>query len=188
MQEIWKPVEGYEGLYEVSNTGKVKALERLVENNGGMQHKHEKILRPSIRKTHHHCIVALCKNGKVTAKFVHRLVAIAFIPNPDNKPVVDHIDTDPMNNRVDNLRWVTTQENCLNPLTRQHNSASKMGHPFRGRALTQEERNKLSKALSGRTLSDEHKQKLSYSHKNSEKARAASRKTLELIKRRKRIK
>ena len=109
MKEIWKNVEGFEGLYEVSNLGRVKALDRYVVNNGGLQHKKERILKQRINKNKH-CTVVLCKDGKTYPRLVHRLVAIAFIPNPDNKPIIDHIDTDPTNNRVDNLRWVTQQE------------------------------------------------------------------------------
>ena len=87
--------------------------------------RRETILRAS-GKTH--LSVTLCKNGKTKRLSVHRLVAETFVPNPEGKPVVDHIDTNPKNNSVDNLRWVTTQENCMNPLTRINNSKSKMGH------------------------------------------------------------
>ena len=105
---------------------------------------------------------------------VHRLVAEMFIPNPENKPVVDHIDTNPSNNRVDNLRWVTTQENCMNPLSRKKNSESKKGHPYYGRPLTAEEREKIRQANLGRKASAETRKNLSESHKNSEKARRAA--------------
>lgn len=188
MREVWKPIDGYEGLYEVSNMGRVKSLERLVQNNGSMQRKHEKVLRQNVRKKYGHCLVALCKDGNVSVKLVHRLVACAFLPNPENKPVVDHIDTNPLNNKVDNLRWVTVQENCLNPLTREHNSTSKMGHPYRGRKLTEVERAKIGDALRGRKLSAEHKQKLSVAHRTSKKALAASMQTLERINNRRRDK
>ena len=123
---IWKSVKGFEGYYEVSNKGEVKALERLVLNNGSPQHKHERILKQG--NSGKYKTVSLCKDGKVYAKTVHRLVAETFIPNPDNKPNVDHIDTNPLNNNVENLRWVTQKENALNPLTRKHLSESKIGH------------------------------------------------------------
>ena len=159
MNEEWKAVVGYEGLYEVSNTGKVKALERLVMNNGGLQHKHERILKPNFHKTNRGAVI-LCKEGKTHSITVYRLVAQAFIPNPENKPCIDHIDTDIRNNHVNNLRWCTQKENCNNPLTRKHGSQAKMGHPYWGRPLTLEERKKISDKLTGRPLSEEHKAKL----------------------------
>ena len=171
MKEIWKNVEGFEGLYEVSNLGRVKALDRYVLNNGGLQHKKERILKQRINKKKH-CTVVLCKDGKTYPKLVHRLVAIAFIPNPDNKPIIDHIDTDPTNNRVDNLRWVTQQENALNPLTRKHISESKMGHEYWGRPLTDEEKKKISEAHKGKTLSESHKKALSKAHKGKKLSKA----------------
>lgn len=167
-KERWAAIEGFEGLYEVSTFGRVKALERLVMNNGGLQRKHERILKASTSSRHSQVI--LCKDGKTYPRLVHRLVAQAFIPNPDNKPVVDHIDTNPSNNRVENLRWVTTQENCQNPLTRLHGSQAKMGHPYWGRPLTEEERNKISQANKGRRWTEEQKKRLSDAHKNSEVA------------------
>ena len=178
MHEIWKSVLGFEGLYEVSNLGRVKALERLVINNGGLQRKHERILKQHSSEKRRHCTVVLCKDGKTYPKLVHRLVATAFIPNPDGKPVVDHIDTNPFNNCVDNLRWVTVQENCNNPLTRQHGSDAKKGHPYWGRALTMAERAKIASAHRGRTLTEEHKDNLSKAHRNSKKAMEVSKQNI----------
>lgn len=177
MQIEWKPIAGFEGLYEVSNTGEVKALERLVENNGGIQRKHEKILRQHSKQNEHRLVV-LCKSGKTYPKLVHRLVAIAFIPNPENKPCVDHIDTNPQNNYVSNLRWVTAQENALNPLTRKHNSESKKGHPSYYRDFSEETRAKISAAKTGRKASKETCEKLSAAHKNSAKSLESSLKNL----------
>ena len=115
--------------------------------------------------------VGLYRNKKRYFRRVHRLVAEAFIPNPENKPYIDHIDTDPTNNHVWNLRWVTQKENALNPLTREHISKSKMGHPYWGRPLTDEERKKISDANRGRKLSEETKKKLSEAHKRLAKKR-----------------
>lgn len=165
MVEEWKDIKGFEGFYQVSNTGKIKALERLVVNNGGLQHKHERILKHNISKSNSHCLVVLCKEGKTYPRLVHRLVAESFIPNPENKPNVDHIDTNPENNNVDNLRWVTQKENCNNPLTLKHSSEARKGHPYYGRPLTSEERKKISDALKGRKLTEEHKRKISEAHK-----------------------
>ena len=99
--EVWKDIQGYECLYQVSNLGRVKSLRRskirkLCKDRGGY-------LCVSLKK---HGTVKLCK--------VHRLVAIAFIPNPENKPQVDHINRIRNDNRVCNLRWVTNTENQYN--------------------------------------------------------------------------
>lgn len=164
MQEEWRSINGFEGLYEISSFGQVKSLAKDVINNGGTQHRKERILKQNISKTKH-CTVVLCKEGHTYVRLVHRLVAEAFIPNPYNKPVVDHIDTNPSNNSVENLRWATVQENALNPLTRKHLSQSKMGHEYWGRPLTEEERHKISEKNKGRRFTEEHKKKLSESHK-----------------------
>ena len=98
-REIWKDIEGYEGLYQVSKLGEVysfksnKYLKKLTNKGGYLR-------------------VQLCKHGKVTNQSIHRLVAEAFIPNPDNKPQVNHIDENKGNNTVSNLEWVTAKENC----------------------------------------------------------------------------
>ena len=122
--EEWKPIEGFEGLYEVSNFGKVKSCNRYADNHGKKQFRPERILKAYQNKAGYKQ-VALSKNGKVLMQTVHRLVANAFIPNPDNKAEVDHIDTNTSNNCAWNLRWVTRSENGMNPLTREHISKVK---------------------------------------------------------------
>lgn len=111
MKEIWRPVKDYDG-YEVSNQGRVRSKYRVLTptptNKGYLR-------------------VNITKNGKSKSYRVHRLVAQAFIPNPDNKPQVDHINTDKSDNRVENLRWVTGPENCQNELTSKHNSQRQIG-------------------------------------------------------------
>ena len=99
-KEIWKPVVGYEGLYEVSNLGRVKSL----------KYGKERILRPATDSNGYHQ-VNLCKDGKVKMYLVHRLVAQAFIPNPHNLPIINHKDERVDNNRVENLEWCTAEYN-----------------------------------------------------------------------------
>ncbi len=116
-KEIWKDVVGYEGLYQVSNKGRVKSIARVIERkNGAKLPVSEKILafnKTKVTKRHPRVRynVQLWKNNEKKVCAVSRLVAIAFIPNPDNKPQVNHIDGNPTNNCVENLEWVTNSEN-----------------------------------------------------------------------------
>lgn len=111
-EEEWKSIKGYEGLYEISSYGRVKSLSYKYKN-GKVR---EEIIRVT-SVTHGYEFLKLNKNGESKNYKIHRLVAEAFIPNPENKPEVDHIDTNKRNNIVENLRWVTRQENCDNPRT-----------------------------------------------------------------------
>lgn len=109
--EEWKDIEGYEGLYQVSNEGRIKSLEKKY-NVGyvGLKHQNEMILKPTaVGKGYLH--VSLCKNGCKKYKRIHRLVAEAFIPNPNNYEVVNHKDENPQNNSVENLEWCTQEYN-----------------------------------------------------------------------------
>lgn len=101
----WKDVPGYEGLYQVSNFGEVRSLFYRGKEN-------VRVLKPAANKKGYLHVV-LSKDGKTYTAQVHRLVAIAFIPNPNKLPVVNHIDWNKQNNRVDNLEWCTVKYNCL---------------------------------------------------------------------------
>lgn len=98
------PIQGYEELYEVSNTGKVKSLERKYNWGVGKCTVKEKIIKPSACT---YSRVGLSKNAKVKFYLVHRLVALHFIPNPNNYPIVMHKDDNPKNNHYTNLIWGT---------------------------------------------------------------------------------
>lgn len=111
--EIWLPVVGNEKEFMISNYGRVKSLGRIiVRKNGHTLTIHESILRHQLSQKGY-AVVRLCNNKKA---LVHRLVAIAFIPNPNNKPEVNHIDHNKTNNRLENLEWVTSYENCTHKI------------------------------------------------------------------------
>lgn len=103
MKEIWKDIKGYEGLYQISNLGRVKSL-------GNEYRKKEKYLKLQYSRDGYQRL-GLRKSGVAKCEYIHRLVAIAFIPNPLNKPQVNHIDGNKQNNKVNNLEWVTPFEN-----------------------------------------------------------------------------
>ena len=103
MEEIWRDIKGFEGKYMVSNLGRVKSLNY---NKTGK----EKIMK-GVPDGYGYFQLSLCKEGKVKNCRINRLVAQAFIPNPDNLPEVNHKDKIRTNNRVDNLEWCTTQYN-----------------------------------------------------------------------------
>ena len=117
--EIWKPIKGFEGLYEVSNMGNVRSLDRYVMNGNRCC-----LLKGKPKKAYFistgYLMVDLCKNSQRTHYLIHRLVAEAFIPNPSNLPCIDHINTIKTDNMVENLRWCSCKENMNNPLTREH--------------------------------------------------------------------
>lgn len=115
MEEIWKDIEGYDGYYKVSSFGRIWSSGKFAD---GRIYK-AKILVLRCDKFGYF-YVNLYKDGHSKTMKVHRLVANAFIPNPENKPCIDHINTNKKDNRVENLRWVTYKENANNVLTRKH--------------------------------------------------------------------
>lgn len=115
---VWKPVKGFEGYYEVSNTGLIKSLARVLpqsRRNGATFIKTEKIMR-SINHCRGYHAVQLTINKKVSRFLVHRLVAEHFIDRPYGKNQVNHINGVKTDNRVENLEWVTPQENSTHAL------------------------------------------------------------------------
>lgn len=110
-KEMWKDIQGYEGLYQVSNLGRIKSLERYRKNNGGSQTlMQERILRQGKLKKGY-CRVELCKDAIRKPYLVHRLVAEAFIPNPNGFPEINHKDEDKANNNAENLEWCDSKYN-----------------------------------------------------------------------------
>lgn len=109
--ETWRDIRNYEGLYQISNFGRVKSIARkIIKKDGVCQSVEEKLLR-------YHCNnkgypqVALSKNSTIKVMAIHRLVAATFIPNPRELPQVNHKDGDKTNNAVENLEWCTQSEN-----------------------------------------------------------------------------
>lgn len=109
-KEIWKDVIGYEGLYQVSTFGRIKGLLRKVKRGNHYITIPQRIINEVISYKGY-CEVRLAKSGSKNPKVLHRIVALHFIPNPHNKPQVNHIDGNKLNNCVSNLEWVTNQEN-----------------------------------------------------------------------------
>ena len=132
MEEIWRDIYfeengiiyDYRGLYQVSNLGRVKSLERL----DSKERKVKGRILKAARNKYGYELVALCKNGMKTFT-VHKLVASMFLPNPENKPCVDHIlpISNGGANSIDNLRWVNHKENMNNPLSRINNREAQKG-------------------------------------------------------------
>lgn len=111
--EIWKDVTGYEGFYMVSNNGNIKRLDRHVFNkaNGTNSFIKGQTRKPDTLNKKY-AQISLCKDGATKKFLIHRLVAIAFIPNPENLSEVNHIDHDKLNNNDSNLEWVTRSQNA----------------------------------------------------------------------------
>ena len=108
--EVWRSIQGYEGLYEISSLGRIKSSYS------------RKILNPS--SVHGYKYVSLAKNSTIHKHYIHRLVAKAFVPNPNNYPCIDHINTIRTDNTARNLRWCTYLQNMLNPITNSKRTIS----------------------------------------------------------------
>lgn len=132
MTEIWKDVLGYEGLYEVSNIGRVRSIARYNERSKKFYPSKIKSIEIS---NNGYLRVKLSKNGKKKGVCVHRLVAEAFLDNSNKLPQVDHIDGDKNNNCVENLRWVTAKQNIQNPNTIIKHQGK--NNPFFGKTHTE---------------------------------------------------
>lgn len=133
-KQCWNDIPGYEGLYQVSNTGRVRSLN--YKRTGKTKALKQCTDKDGYKK------VVLCKDGKYKTYYIHRLVALAFIPNPDNLPEVNHKDEDKTNNYYKNLEWCTRKYN------NNYGTRNK----------------KISKANKGKKFTGEHKRKMSENH------------------------
>ena len=133
MEEIWKPIEGTDGGYEVSNLGRVRSMKMYRGATGRIM--------PHTKQHHGYHAVMFHINGKAQCRKVHRLVAEAFIPNPDKLTDVNHKDGNKDNNQVSNLEWVTHQVNV------QHSFDTGLKKPHR---WTDEERKRIGEATKAR--------------------------------------
>lgn len=110
MEEVWRDIDGYKGLYQVSNFGNVKSLDKKTKNKNGYRIIKGKILKSKL-DNHGYLRIGLTKNNKQKFYLIHRLVAIAFLPNQNNYPIINHIDGNPLNNYIENLEWCTYSYN-----------------------------------------------------------------------------
>lgn len=130
--EEWKDVVGYEGLYIVSSLGRVASLERYVHRKNRYGDDSVFVYKPHLCRpffSNRYVGFVLCYNGVFTRKDIHRMVAQAFIPNPNNYPQVDHINDNPKDNRVCNLQWCTAKVNSTKESHRLALSKSHLGKP-----------------------------------------------------------
>lgn len=125
-KEIWKPIRGHEGLYAVSNLGRVKSLSTwMTTKGGGLRKSSSRILKP-LSDFDGYYFVTLCKEGRQKHCRIHRLVAEAFLDNPEEWPQVNHVDGNKSNNRVENLEWCTAKENI------SHSIQTNLRRPSKG--------------------------------------------------------
>lgn len=156
-------MKGYEGLYEwCGKTGQVRSVDRYVKKWDGERITRGQILKPNKRGNYY--VVTLSRDSKKEYFLLHRLIATNGIPNPDNKPQIDHIDGDPSNNCIWNLRWSTVSENANNPITRKRKSEARKGIEF-----SDEWKRHIAEGHIGKKHTEEHKRKISVSCKNKKK-------------------
>lgn len=132
MEEIWKDITGFEGTHQISNYGNIRSLDRtVIRTNGNPYHAVDKILRISTHPKGYKTIT-LQRGGKAIRKAlkVHRLVAEAFISNPNSLPQVNHKDGDKSNNYEGNLEWVSNRENCTHKFFHKEKSSKYPGLCF----------------------------------------------------------
>jgi len=112
MIETWKNVEGYEGIYLISNIGRIKSLDKQVRYGRGIRTVKGRILKATLDTKGYYKLTLCDKNANQKTARMHRLIARAFIPNPHNEEIVNHLNGIKTDNRIENLEWCSFQENC----------------------------------------------------------------------------
>ena len=158
MKEIWKDIKDFEGRYQVSNFGRVKRLAYSYVDTWGVgryRFRDEHIISQQLRGNGYYT-VSLQLGDKRKMEYVHRLVARAFLPNPNNLPYINHKDINPKNNCVDNLEWCTPTYNTTYADSRKKSVETRRKNG--SYIMKQEQKDKIRKALIGKPKSDLHKQ------------------------------
>lgn len=136
--ELWLPIQGWEGLYEVSNQGRVRSVRRVIDMNGEYEMTRRGKMIATSPNDSGHLILRLYRGGVRKGMQVHRLVAQAFLPNPDSAPVVCHRNGNPADNRAENLYWGTMADNMQDSLRHGTHGMAKKTHCVRGHEFTSE--------------------------------------------------
>jgi len=162
--EIWKDIRGFEGVYQISNLGRVKSLRRVKKRSDGIKHTtSEKILK--VHKNQKGYLFLSLVGEKKKMYKVHRLVAKTYIPNHGNKPCVNHVDGEKANNSVENLEWVTYSENSIHaygtglkksPSGEQHWTTRKTAYKKLSDEKVLEIKSKLDKGRTQTALAEEY--------------------------------
>lgn len=167
MIEIWKDIKNYEGYYQISNLGNIKSLERIVKvnNNGDFGKKQERVLKPHLQNNGYYYIT-LYKGNKRKNNLIHRLVADAFIDNPNNYPIINHKDENKQNNNVENLEWCTYSYNVNYGTAIERANENKKDY-----AVSDETRKKISEANKGKNVSEDTRKRISEALKGKQRTK-----------------
>ena len=146
---IWQTIPGFEGLYEINTQGDIRSIEReFTYYDPRWGRYNTRHIKSKFMRIYDNCgyrFICLRKEGEYYQEYIHRLVALTFIPNPENKPQVNHIDGNKSNNSVDNLEWVTGSKN----IRHMYDILGFQGS-MKGKHLSEEHKAKLSRSLKGR--------------------------------------